>query len=455
MDGVSDPRRYRQAVKLLNAAGDVKYQNLPTTGIAQHAATLRQQNAGTQLAGLAVSPDAALRPAAHIDVSSMVPIRLGGVDMQGDEVLRLFNESGGRTGFTQAEIERAVGAEGSRSAWERAKGKAAAFSEYREEMPRLAHFIDKLDYRMKEAGVSALDVRRKTNKFKDALQRAGNDVRKFNIDYSDITRTETSLKNAAIPFYTWMRKNTALQLEMMFTRPAFAAGWSNAVQEAKNWMEMDPYGNEITPSWIDEMIGVPVGRVNNDIAAFGLAALGMGQAPFLGGEQGPMDNTLYMTPFADTPFANAMEPFEALATLFDGSQAEGFDGLFRVGAAAQEFSRFGANQLAPQIQIPLEQATGSTFFSGGPAPSPGRAMLASELSPAFKALWNVASPDREEADTAKLWNWLLAANAQYATPQVKAGEVASQNEILDAIKAGMVEERLKTMGINPENQVQP
>lgn len=49
--------------------------------------------------------------------------------------------------------------------------------------------------------------------------RASDVVKKYLFDYGDLTDIEKSVFRRVIPFYTWLRKNTALQAEHLFTTP--------------------------------------------------------------------------------------------------------------------------------------------------------------------------------------------------------------------------------------------
>lgn len=51
------------------------------------------------------------------------------------------------------------------------------------------------------------------------FQEAAESVNKFLFDYSDLTIFEASVMKRIMPYYTWLRKNGALQLEMMLEQP--------------------------------------------------------------------------------------------------------------------------------------------------------------------------------------------------------------------------------------------
>lgn len=51
------------------------------------------------------------------------------------------------------------------------------------------------------------------------FEEASDSVNKFLFDYSDITAFEANVMKRIIPYYTWLRKNAALQLNMMLEQP--------------------------------------------------------------------------------------------------------------------------------------------------------------------------------------------------------------------------------------------
>ena len=196
LDGVVNPYRYKQSLKLLTNKNNAEALNA-------------------------------------------IKIRVGKQNVSGDKVLRLYEQYGAKSGFYRTEFgEGKLGLE-----------KLRGFSEGREDFGRMAHFIDSL---MKEGkGVKGLDDLEK------AADAAAQRVRKWNIDYGDLTEWERKYGKRAIPFYTWMRKNIPLQIEAMALRPGRVA----AVPKAQRAMEQalgtyDPEGSsigEIIPQYLKEM----------------------------------------------------------------------------------------------------------------------------------------------------------------------------------------------------------
>ena len=52
-----------------------------------------------------------------------------------------------------------------------------------------------------------------------SIQGAADVVDKLLFDYSDVTKFETQVMKRIFPFYTWLRKNIPLQLELLAEKP--------------------------------------------------------------------------------------------------------------------------------------------------------------------------------------------------------------------------------------------
>lgn len=136
--------------------------------------------------------------------SEKISWKVGNRTLSGDDIIRLFEEQGLRSRFTQ--VENVIGGTSNKVI-----RKIGDVSNFREDMSRLAHFIDALQKEAKH-GVS----------IEKATEAAAARVRKFNIDYGDLTAAERKIKRV-IPFYTFARKALPVQLEMVFTRPGRVA----------------------------------------------------------------------------------------------------------------------------------------------------------------------------------------------------------------------------------------
>lgn len=145
---------------------------------------------------------------------------------------------------------------------------------------------------------------------KSFMEAAAN-VKKFYFDYFDLTPFERKVMKRVLPFYTWMRKNVPLQLEMLYRNPREY----QRVNDVMSAAEGEPIDPQNRPSYI------------NDSGAFKLGSNGDYISPSL--------------PFTD---------INKLPTSAD--------------ALRQYIS--GVN---PLIRAPIESATNTQWFSGRPLES--------------------------------------------------------------------------------------
>lgn len=119
-------------------------------------------------------------------------------------------------------------------------------SESREDVMRMAHFID---------------VIRKSpiKDFEAAAAEAGARVRKFHFDYSDFTMTEKLLFARMFPFYKWTRKALPLMVESLFAKPGKMMLYPKAQQGLATAAGYDSMGPDVVvPEWIQSRILAPV-----------------------------------------------------------------------------------------------------------------------------------------------------------------------------------------------------
>jgi hypothetical protein len=124
--------------------------------------------------------------------------------------------------------------------------KVLAFSEAREDVFRLAHFID---------------IMRKTpiKDMEKAAAEAGARVRKFHFDYSDFTMTEKLMFARVFPFYKWTRKAFPLMVESLFATPGkmtLVPKAANAIGVAGGFGGASP--DVVTPEWITSRMLAPI-----------------------------------------------------------------------------------------------------------------------------------------------------------------------------------------------------
>lgn len=185
-----------------------------------------------------------------------------GTKMSGDELIQLYDGMGLRAGFFHAEAGIIPGM--GRSLLTGSSNVVRRFSEIREDVMRMAHFID------------ALKKSPPVGRTEEIAEIAAARVRKYNFDYQDLTSIERRVFRRAVPFYTFMRKNVPLMLESYLTRPGrmtVPSKGQNAVAAMlgnDNRDEPLPGMVNATPQWISAIPGIeitPQGAENDAVFA--------------------------------------------------------------------------------------------------------------------------------------------------------------------------------------------
>jgi hypothetical protein len=104
-----------------------------------------------------------------------------------------------------------------------------------------------------ESHAKALNFLANVKNGADFLEAADN-TKKFLFDYSDLSDIEQKVFKRVVPFYTWMRKNIPLQLEMLFDKPFIYKGYGiakeNIERASGNQRLDDTEKNEFAQNWI-------------------------------------------------------------------------------------------------------------------------------------------------------------------------------------------------------------
>lgn len=317
-------------------------------------------------------------------------IRVGNVTVDRNLLKELNVNSGAKPGFTSTEL---LGNE--TSLIKGLRGKVNQVSEAREEYMRMAHFIDAL----KKEGSKAKNL----DDLREAASKAAARVRKWNIDYGDVTDFERNVMKRAIPFYTWSRKNIPLQIEALAMRPGRVAVIPKGQAAIQRFMGTDEggYANfgdlDTVPKWLKEM------------------------APIRLRGEGEGKNSIYWVPAL---------PFHDISRYIEGGE----QGLW------QNF----ASQATPAIRIPFERATGKQVFSGANAGPAGQYFAGQ--NPLLRNIYNIAT-GKQDPLSWKSANYISGLGIQEVTPGQVAGELRRQEDQTQAIIRGIREKaRKKALG---------
>lgn len=303
-------------------------------------------------------------------------VKIGNGKLRKDQLVKLFHETGASPNFIQTEVPNATVGKIGRGVRKVAEG--------REEVVRMAHFFSALT----EEAANIKHGGEITQEVIDAATRASQRVKKWHLDYADLTDFEKAVMKRVFPFYTWMRKSTPLMLEAMVLRPGKVLNFDRTFQGLFSMVGAEPgdaLPQDMIPNWIREQVYGQLGTSSRG-------------------------NPLFLTP--SMPFA---EPF--------AWTNEGLSGSLRQGLSA----------LNPIAKAPIELGLGQSVFTGAPL-NEGIGNYATNLLPVGRQVSNLISS--QDADSEKgmtpLLNWLTGAGIQEVTPTAQRGEVRRQIDMLEA-----------------------
>ncbi len=325
-DGVVNPKYYAQARRVLAD---------------------RQVNTSAEILGDGL---------AHVNEMTS-KVNIAGKKVSTKEAWDAYVGSGAKSGFVTTELTRNTNAlekKGLASYIARGKSLVGDASDTREDFFRLAHYLHALDQEVP-----------KSKNFVDASVAAGKRVRKYNIDYGSLSSTEKNYVNRVIPFYSFMRKNLPLQMELLFTKPGFMAGYAKGQNLLQGVLgTQDDNGDYLVPDWIRNSAPVRVAlakqEANSPISKLLAQVAGAkeGEATFLPTVGG-------LTPLQDV--ANVLEPINS--AISQGPVA-----------GMQEAAGRVVNMATPMIKAPVEMATGRSLYTGGKIDN-WQEWLASQVGP--------------------------------------------------------------------------
>lgn len=312
-------------------------------------------------------------------------LNIGKGKLRKDQVIKLFHETGASPNFIQTE----VAMQGAGNKISRGVRKVA---QDREEIARMAHYLHA--FKEEAAGIAHNGV--VTQEVIDAAQRASSRVKKWHLDYSDLTDFEKVVMKRVTPFYTWMRKSTPLMIEAMVLRPGKVLNFDRTFDAMFQALGAEPgegLPQDQIPGWIREQVYGQIGMSDRG-------------------------NPLIMTP--SVPYA---EPF--------AWTDNGFTGALRQGLAS----------LNPVLKAPIELGLGTSTFTGAPMQG-GVGQYATGLIPVGRQISNMIGTKDPESDTGntKLINWLTGAGIQEITPKAQRGEIRRQIDMLEGKLAEMGKE---------------
>lgn len=167
-------------------------------------------------------------------------------------------------------------------------------------------------------------------------------VQKYLFDYGDLSTVDRKIKKLS-PFWTFLRKNTPLQLESMFKTP----GKYVALDRFRDAMmeQSGPYDPQSMPQWMKDSMGIVLPKGASDISA----AMGIGDK----GEA-----AVWMPDLPVTAALDALQPIKYLAKIGQPGGLEDF--------ARSLVNTVGIGGPAGVAKAGMELALGRETFSGRP-----------------------------------------------------------------------------------------
>jgi hypothetical protein len=322
-DGVYNPTRYEQARKVLSDVEDINQRTLLQIG------------------------DATAKEIPKGSAKIKLP---NGQTLTSDEVWDLYGRSGSKSGLISSELSRSLNPMERSSVMKygsKAKAAIGDAADKREDFFRLAHFIDSL-------GKTA----KKGRPLEEAAMEAGRAVRKYNIDYGNLSSFEKNVATRVIPFYSWIRRATPLNMELLFTKPGFMALYPKGQGMLQGMLGTEEAeGEQLVPQWIKEMAPVRVALAKEE-AKNPLTALLSGKIPDIGETlkwaSGAKANepAFVSTTTGTTPFDTLDLPLEGLTQLLQGDLQ---------GARTPIADLWQG--VSPLIKAPTEITTGRNMFT--------------------------------------------------------------------------------------------
>lgn len=303
-------------------------------------------------------------------------LQLKGIKIPTDKLWRLYAE-GGKAGFVSSELYRDL------APFQRAKladsavaqklnpavvdalsqakigyGKAKRVigdaSDYLEDFSRVAHFTKALEDELPKGLSTIYDnggaIRKEVT---EAALRANRRVRKFNLDYGNLTQFEKGVARRVVPFYSFMRQAIPQQVGMLFSRPGFMALYPKGTNLLSGFLAADGQVDDpLVPQWIRELSPFKIASSKQEENTGTKKLL-----KFLYGGTGKED---YVGTLAGTPVEtlNRLQPLMNIGQALTEGKAPSLGES--LGSAGKEL----LSSSNPLLKAPVELGTGKNVFTG-------------------------------------------------------------------------------------------
>jgi hypothetical protein len=216
------------------------------------------------------------------------------------------NEAKNMRGLLEQEMLRVSSKSGIGSALKTANQKAGIPGDLVETYTRLAHYIDSLQ--------KGMDI-----------QGAASEVRKFHVDYKDLTAFERKNLRSILPYYTYMRKNTPIQFKLLLERQNKINVIGQLVDSAYEAVQRDNNGEPLqVPDYLREGLAIPIGVDDDGNVSYlnwGIPIADVGRLKYDLQEMVTENFTSMLSPMIKTPLELSMNK-----NIMYGSDLERYEG---------------------------------------------------------------------------------------------------------------------------------
>lgn len=298
---------------------------------------------------------------AEMEPGFVSKLNIAGHQVDAERVWRTYVRSGAKSGFISADLRtNSNGPEAlealsnlydkGKAGYRSGKGRINDIADTREDYFRLAHFIKVMEDELPKGKGKLSDAAWET-----AAAKASERVRKYNIDYGNLSSFEKKTVSKFIPFYSFMRQNAPLQMQMLFTKPGFMALYPKGQDMLQGvFGTEDENGEQFIPEWIRNTAPVRLALSENSKNT----VLGKVIKRLSGAKEGEpvyLPSVGGLTPLQD--LLNLANPVnEGAKALREG---EGISGA--IGAGASEVSRTLAGMSHPGLRTAYEAGTGKNI----------------------------------------------------------------------------------------------
>lgn len=333
----------------------------------------------------------------RVDDQGRALYKLGDRYVSWDKIDDLYTENGLSGSFFRAEFTHAPGsAIGGKRIGKRGLEKIRQLSTARETVVRQGVFAESLKKRLRAYQKANPNVKITDDLIKSQSKYAAADVRKYLIDYTDLTHFERNVMKRINPFYTFMRKNLPLQLEAMVMHPArFGAldKANNALEELTGGASVPDRIRQQIPNWMRDF-------------------------PLIGSDQGSPTSLAFSTP--------THEAFDRVDAILNPTGASDTSGII------SNTFRQAISDISPYARVPTELAFNREAYSNREISADLRYLM-NQIPPSRGAelLFGV-NPSSNPIGLQGL-NYITGAGIQQGTPVRREAELRRQEDVLRAV----------------------